>query len=327
MKVLVTGGAGYIGSVTVKTLIKKGYDVVVLDNLSQGHRKAVDSGAELFIVDLTDKDAVRSFFRNHKGIEAVFHFASKALVGESMIRPDLYLRDNIVQAVNVIDTAIRQGTGKFILSSTANLFDASGSIPLDEEAAVNPGSPYGESKAVIEKILSWYQKIYGLQFCSLRYFNAAGATENLGEDHRPETHIIPLLLEAALGKRPGFIIFGDDYPTPDGTCIRDYIHVQDLAEAHVLALRKLDKGSSVFNLGNEKGYSVKEVVETACRVTGRDIPYKIGPRRPGDPPVLVASSKRFRGDCGWNPRFPDLESMISTAWVWHRRHPEGYQDD
>ncbi|MBN1272151.1 MAG: UDP-glucose 4-epimerase GalE [Candidatus Aminicenantes bacterium] len=327
MKILVTGGAGYIGSVTVWELIEKGHSVFVFDNLSQGHRQAVHPGAELVVGDLADKQSIESFFKKHEGIEAVMHFASRALVGESMRYPDLYVRDNIVQAVNVLDAAVRFNVERFVLSSTANLFGRSSSKPIDEDAVIEPASPYGESKAMIERILKWYEKIFGIIFCSLRYFNAAGATKTLGEDHRPETHIIPLLLRAAAGKKSMFTIYGDDYPTPDGTCVRDYIHVQDLAAAHVLALDALDKGTCFYNLGNKRGFSVKEVIDTACRVTGRSIDTSVGPRRAGDPPVLIASSERFRKEFEWKPRFTDLESIISTAWEWHNRFPNGYQDD
>ncbi|GIV96777.1 MAG: UDP-glucose 4-epimerase [Herpetosiphonaceae bacterium] len=326
MKILVTGGAGYIGSVTTEELIRAGHEVVVFDNLSQGHRAAVHPDAMFVEGDLRDADAVERVFTTHRSIEGIMHFASHTLVGESIQHPELYLRDNVITGVNLMAAAVRHDVGRFILSSTANLFDRPERIPIDEDQPIVPGSPYGESKHMLERALRWYDHIYGLRFAALRYFNAAGATERTGEDHEPETHIIPLVLSVALGKRDHFTLFGDDYPTPDGSCIRDYIHVVDLAQAHILALKALDQGSRSYNLGNGHGFSNKQVIDVARTITGHPIPYVVGPRRPGDPAVLVASAERIRRELGWQPRYPDLESIISSAWEWHRRHPNGYRD-
>jgi UDP-glucose 4-epimerase len=324
MIILVSGGAGYIGSITTEELLSAGHEVVVFDNLSQGHRAAVHPDAAFVEGDLRDVEAIESAFAQHPGIEGVMHFASYTLVGESMQRPELYLRDNVTCGINLIAAAARHNAGRFILSSSANLFDDPQRMPIDEEERIIPGSPYGESKYMLERALSWYEQIFGLRFAALRYFNAAGATERFGEHHDPETHIIPLLLGVALGRRDEFTLFGEDYPTPDGSCIRDYIHVVDLAQAHILALEALKEGSRVYNLGNGKGFSNKEVIEAARRVTGHPIPYTVGPRRPGDPAVLVASSAKIRAELGWQPRHPQLEEIIGSAWAWHRRHPLGY---
>ena len=324
MKILVTGGAGYIGSVATEELLRAGHEVVVFDNFSQGHRAAVAPDVALVEGDLRDPAAVERLFAAHPRLDGIMHFASYTLVGESMQRPDLYLRDNIIAGLNLLAAAVQHDVGRFILSSTANLFDQPERIPIGEAERIIPGSPYGESKAWLERALAWYDRLYGLRFAALRYFNAAGATARVGEDHAPETHIIPLVLSVALGKREAFTLFGDDYPTPDGTCIRDYIHVVDLAQAHILALEALDQGSRTYNLGNGRGFSNKEVIEMARRVTGHPIPYTVGPRRPGDPAVLVASSERIRAELGWTPRFPDLESIVGSAWAWHHRYPNGY---
>ena len=327
MNILVTGGAGYIGSVVTEELLKMGHAVVVFDNLSQGHRAALHPDAAFVQGDLRDVEAIERVFADYPGIEGVMHFASYTLVGESMQRPELYLRDNLANGINLITAAVRHDVGRFILSSTANLFDDPERIPIDEAERIVPGSPYGESKYMIERALGWYERIMGLRFAALRYFNAAGATARVGEHHVPETHIIPLVLSVALGQREHFTLFGDDYPTPDGTCVRDYIHVVDLAQAHILALAALDQGSRTYNLGNGRGFSNKEVIEVARKVTGHPIPYVVGPRRPGDPAVLVASSARIRAELGWEPRYPDLEHIIGSAWEWHRRHPNGYAED
>jgi UDP-glucose 4-epimerase len=253
------------------------------------------------------------------------HFASYTLVGESMEKPHLYLRDNVVNAFNLLDTAAANGVERFILSSTANLFDEPERMPIDENEKIVPGSPYGESKYFIERLLHWFEVIHGMRYAALRYFNAAGGTPERGEDHDPETHLIPLVLEVALGQREAITVFGDDYPTPDGTCVRDYIHVVDLAQAHILAMEALDRlGSLRYNLGNGAGFSVLEVIETARRVTGHPIPHIIGPRRPGDPATLIASSDSIREALGWTPRYPDLEDIVASAWEWHQSHPHGY---
>lgn len=323
MKVFVTGGAGYIGSITVEQLIKAGDEVIVFDNLYQGHRDAVHPAAIFIQGDLKDRAAIDAALAAHRP-DAIMHFASYTLVGESMERPFLYLGDNVVNGVNLLQSALAHGVKKFILSSTANLFDKPERIPIDEDERIIPGSPYGESKNILERILYWLDRTQGMRYACLRYFNACGASEERGEHHEPETHIIPLVLQVALGQRKEFCIFGDDYPTPDGTCIRDYIHVIDLANAHILALRALDGGSRTYNLGNGRGFSVKEVVETARAVTGHPIPTRVVGRRPGDPAVLVASSEKIRRELGWTPQYPDLRTIIETAWRWHRTHPHGY---
>jgi UDP-glucose 4-epimerase len=323
MKVLITGGAGYIGSVTVEQLIKAGESVVVFDNLYQGHRPAVHPAAAFVQGDLADKAAIDAVMADHKP-DGVMHFASYTLVGESVEKPFLYLRDNVVNGLNLVESAVAHGVRRFILSSTANLFDDPAHMPIDENERIVPGSPYGESKYILERILYWMDRLYGLRYACLRYFNACGATEERGEDHDPETHLIPLVLEVALGKRDKIVIFGDDYNTPDGTCVRDYIHVIDLAQAHILALRALDSGSRKYNLGNGRGFSVKEVIEMARQVTGHPIPAVVGPRRPGDPDVLIASSETINHDLNWRPQYPDLRAIIESAWRWHQAHPDGY---
>jgi UDP-glucose 4-epimerase len=256
------------------------------------------------------------------------HFASYTLVGESMEHPFMYLGDNVTNGLNLLREAVDHGVRRFILSSTANLFDDPEEIPIDESERIIPGSPYGESKHVLERFLYWLDRIYDLRYAALRYFNAAGASPSgeRGEDHDPETHLIPITLQVALGQRDEMTIFGDDYPTRDGTCVRDYIHVTDLAKAHILALQSLDQGSRTYNLGNGRGFTVKEVIETCRNVTGHPIPAEVGDRRPGDPPVLIASSERIRAELGWEPRYPDLETIVAHAWEWHCTHPHGYQD-
>jgi UDP-glucose 4-epimerase len=323
MKILVTGGAGYIGSVVVEQLVADGTPVVVFDNLSQGHREAVHPRATFVEGDLRNRSAVDAVLAKHQP-DAVMHFASHTLVGESMQRPFLYLGENVVGGLNLLESMVEQGVKRFILSSTANLFDAPKRIPIDEQERIVPGSPYGESKHILERMLHWLDRIHDLRYATLRYFNAAGATAERGEDHHPELHLIPIVLQVALGQRAEVTIFGDDYATPDGTCVRDYIHVIDLAQAHVLALRSLDGGSRTYNLGNGKGFSVREVIETARRITGHAIPAKVGPRRAGDPATLVAASDKIRRELGWQPRYPRLEQIVETAWKWHRVHPHGY---
>jgi UDP-glucose 4-epimerase len=252
------------------------------------------------------------------------HFASYTLVGESVQQPFLYLRDNVTNGLNLLQVALDHNVRKFILSSTANLFDDPETIPIAEDERIVPGSPYGESKYILERFLHWLDKTKGLRYAALRYFNAAGASETFGEDHYPETHLIPLLMQVALGQRDQIEIFGDDYPTPDGTCVRDYIHVIDLAQAHIKALEALDEGSRHYNLGNGQGFSVRQVIETVQEVTGKHIPATIGPRRAGDPAVLIASSETIRQELGWQPRFPELKSIVESAWKWHQKHPDGY---
>jgi len=323
MKVLVTGGAGYIGSITVEQLIKGGDEVVVFDNLYQGHRDAVHPKAAFVQGDLSDRAAIDAVLAAHQP-NAIMHFASYTLVGESMQQPFMYIGDNITNGLNLLQSALAHDVKKFILSSTANLFDKPERMPIDENERIIPGSPYGESKNILERMLYWLDRTQGMRYACLRYFNACGASEERGEHHDPESHIIPLILQVALGQRQDFAIFGDDYPTPDGTCVRDYIHVVDLAQAHILALRALDGGSRTYNLGNGRGFSVKEVIETAREVTGHPIPAVIGPRRPGDPDILIAGSDAIVRDLGWQPQYPDLRRIIEMAWKWHQAHPHGY---
>ena len=326
MKILVTGGAGYIGSVTVERLIKAGAEVVVFDNLYQGHKDAIHPDAVFVQGDLADKNDIEAVISEHKP-DGVMHFASYTLVGESVEKPFLYLRDNVVNGLNLMESAVKHGVKGFILSSTANLFDDPEEMPIAETERIVPGSPYGESKNILERNLYWMDRLYALRYACLRYFNACGATETRGEDHDPETHLIPLVLEVAQGKRKKIIIFGDDYDTPDGTCVRDYIHVVDLAEAHILAMKTLLNGGSSmkYNLGNGRGFSVKEVIDTARAVTGHPIPAEIGARRPGDPDILIASSEGINHDLGWKPQHPELRTIIEMAWNWHQAHPNGYK--
>jgi UDP-glucose 4-epimerase len=326
MKILVTGGAGYIGSITVERLIKAGAEVVVFDNLYQGHRDAVHPDAVFVQGDLADKTAIEAAIATHKP-DGIMHFASYTLVGESVEKPFMYLRDNIVNGLNLIEAAVTHNVKGFILSSTANLFDDPERMPIDEDERIVPGSPYGESKFILERYLHWMDRLYGMRYTCLRYFNACGATETRGEDHTPETHLIPLVLQVALGQREKITIFGDDYGTPDGTCVRDYIHVVDLAEAHILAMKEILNGghSRKYNLGNGRGFSVKQVIDTAREITGHPIPAEIGPRRAGDPAILIASSETINHDLGWRPIYPNLRQIIEMAWQWHVANPHGYE--
>jgi UDP-glucose 4-epimerase len=320
MNLLVTGGAGYIGSITTELLLRSGHRVTVVDNLSQGHYEAIPKGAKFEEADLLDLRAVRKIFRAWRP-DAVLHFASHSQVGESMRKPGKYLSENVTAGLNAMSIAAEEGTARFVLSSTANIFDAAHDGPIGETAEIRPGSPYGESKRYLELAMGWFKKTHGLASVSLRYFNAAGATEERGEDHEPETHLIPLVLRVAQGRLSEVPIFGRDWPTPDGTCIRDYIHVSDLAEAHRLAI---EGGDSAYNLGNGRGFSVLEIVEAARRVTGHPIPTVDAPRRPGDPTSLVADSSRANRELGWLPRISRIEDIIESAWRWMRRYPNGY---
>lgn len=326
MKVLVTGGAGYIGSTVVSELVKAGDEVVVIDNLSQGHLAAVHSDAIFVEGDLADRVVLDKVMAEHRP-DGIMHFASNTLVGESVEFPFLYLGDNVRNGLNLLQCAVEHGVKRFILSSTANLFDEPERIPIAADEKIVPGSPYGESKYILERLLHWMNRVYGLNYAALRYFNACGAASpNLGEHHNPETHLIPLVLQVALGQRKKIVIYGDDYDTPDGTCVRDYIHVLDLAQAHILALRALDDGSRVYNLGNGNGFSVKEVIDMAWQVTSHPIPAVIGSRRAGDPAILIADSEKTKLELGWQPRQSDLQNIIETAWAWHQKHPHGYED-
>jgi UDP-glucose 4-epimerase len=325
VKVLVTGGAGYIGSITAEVLLADGHEVVVFDNLSQGHRAAVPTDAVWVQGDLSEPSAIRQAMMAHRP-EAVMHFAAKSLVGDSMVRPFAYLRDNVVEGLNLIEACVDSGVQRFILSSTANLFGAPGNATVDEQTPIEPGSPYGESKWTLERALDWVSQTHGMRYAILRYFNAAGASAQRGEHHLPETHLIPLVLQVAAGQRDCMTVFGDDYDTPDGTCIRDYIHVLDLAAAHLLALGAIETDNCTYHLGNGGGFRVRQVIETARTVTGRRIPEAIGQRRPGDPPRLVANSDKIRRELGWQPQFGELEQIVSSAWQWHQAFPTGYSE-
>lgn len=322
-KVFVTGGAGYIGSICVEQLLDRGVQVAVFDDLSEGHKKAIDSRAEFFQGDLQDRTVLRHAMGEFQP-EAVMHFAANALVGESMQNPSKYFRNNVANGINLLDMTIEAGVRKFVFSSTCATFGIPETVPLDESLPQKPINPYGESKLMFEQILKWYGEIHGLVFVALRYFNAAGATEKFGEDHRIETHLIPNILKVALGQKESVDIYGTDYPTPDGTCIRDYIHILDLAQAHILALAA--KKSAFYNLGTGGGTSVKEVIETCRQITGAAIPAIEKPRRAGDPPRLVAASEKVKTELGWQPKFENIRPIAESAWAWHLKHPLGYGD-
>lgn len=321
MKVFVTGGAGYIGSVSAETLLNAGHEVIVFDNLERGHMEAVDSRAEFMKGDLRDRVGITAAMKEAKP-DAVMHFAAYALVGESMTRPELYWGNNVVGGINLAEAMLESGVDKIVFSSTCATYGMPRRIPMAEDHPRAPANPYGVSKLMFENVLTWNKTLRGTKPVFLRYFNAAGATEKCGEDHDPETHLIPIALQAAIGDREKVMIHGDDYDTPDGTCIRDYVHISDLAQAHLLAIEKEVAGG--FNLGNGEGYSVKEVIQTAREVTGRPIPAEVGPRRPGDPDRLVACSDKARGELGWSPAQADLKTIIESAWRWLQSHPRGY---
>ena len=322
MRIFVTGGAGYIGSVTAELLLDEGHEVAIFDNLVEGHQRAVDSRANFIHGDLADRAQIDAALSGARP-DAVMHFAAYALVPESMRDPSKYFRNNVSNGLNLLDAMVTTGVRRIIFSSTCALFGPPERVPIDETAPTHPINPYGESKLAFEKILRWYDEIYGLKFVSLRYFNAAGATENLGEDHRPETHLIPNVLKVALGQRPNIEVYGTDYDTPDGTCIRDYIHIVDLARAHILALGATTSG--FYNLGTGGGSSVREVIAASRKITGRKIETIEKPRRPGDPPRLIASSEKIKEDLGWQPRFQSLDAIIASAWKWHQKFPNGYE--
>jgi UDP-glucose 4-epimerase len=328
MGVLITGGAGYIGSVAVEDLKNRGEEVVVLDNLVYGHRKAVADGVPFYEGNIGDKELIRRIISEHK-IDACMHYSAYAYVGESVEQPAKYYENNFVETLHLLDALRDNGVTKFIFSSTCATYGVPQRIPIDEQHPQWPINPYGWSKLMVERALDSYDTAYGLKYVALRYFNAAGASERCGEDHDPETHLIPLVLKAAMGKIAQVSVFGTDYNTPDGTAVRDYIHISDLSAAHLLALDHLRAGkeSQFINLGNGNGYSVKEVIATAKRVTGRDIPVENAPRRAGDPPQLVGDSKKAREVLGWKPQFPELEKIIESAWKWHLSHPDGYNDE
>ena len=322
MKVFLTGGAGYIGSVATEQLLDQGHKVVVFDNLERGHRDALDPRARFVLGDLRDRDAIRKAVKAAKP-DAVMHFAAYALVGESMQNPYMYFRNNTTGVLYLLEAMHAAGVKKIIFSSTCATYGQPDKMPMTEDLPQRPQDPYGESKLMCEKMMLWCQERTGLEPVFLRYFNAAGATEKYGEDHDPESHIIPNVLFVALGRNKKVQIFGDDYPTPDGTCIRDYIHIVDLAQAHILALKPGLTGA--FNLGNGGGYSVKQVVKTAEQITGKKIKVEYTPRRPGDPAKLIASAKKAHKVLGWKPKYPDLETIMQHAWNWHVKHPKGYR--
>jgi UDP-glucose 4-epimerase len=324
MNILVTGGAGYVGSIVGEELLKAGNRVVILDNLQQGHQKAVLPGAEFIFADICSSEALDGLFQRER-IDAVMHMAAETVIEYSVTDPARYFHNNIVGGMQLLDAMLKHKVYRVIFSSSAAVYGEPQSIPVDEDHPKLPVNSYGESKLMFERILEWYGRAYGLKYISLRYFNAAGASESLGEDHHPETHLIPNVLKAALGKDNPVPIFGTDYPTKDGSCIRDYVHVVDIAQAHVLALENLEKRPArAYNLGSGQGYSVLEVVEAARKVTGLVIPVRVSPRRLGDPAVLVASSERAKSELGWKPKFPELEVIIESAWSWMIRHPQGY---
>ena len=326
MRILVIGGAGYIGSHTVRLLKNRGHDVWVFDNLSMGHRESIPAGL-LIVGDLKDGDHLDHVLLINR-IDAVVHFAANAAVGESVVNPAKYYQNNLVNTLNLMERMRRNGVSKMVFSSTCATFGVPEKVPIGEDLPQKPINPYGWTKLLVEQALTDYAAAYGWGFAALRYFNAAGASpaRDIGEDHDPETHLIPLILQTVLGQRPYIEIFGTDYPTPDGTCIRDYIHVDDLAEAHILALERIQPGSALkYNVGTGKGWSVREVIASAERVTGKMVPVKLGQRRPGDPPELVASPAKIMKELGWRAKYLEIEQILETAWQWHRTHPRGYK--
>ena len=323
MNVLVTGGAGYIGSICAEELLNAGHTVTVYDDLSEGHRAAVDPRARFILGRPEEENDLRQAV-TETSPEAILHFAASALVGESMTNPGKYFHNNVANGLKLLEAAVGARVKKFVFSSTCATYGPPDRVPMTEELPQRPINPYGESKLMLERMLHWYRQIHGLEFVAFRYFNAAGASQKLGEHHRTETHLIPNVLKVPLGQAPHCEVYGTDYPTPDGTCIRDYIHIIDLAQAHILALEAEKQG--FYNLGNGDGYSVRQVIQTCEKVTGSRIPAVEKPRRPGDPPKLVASAQKAIRDLGWKPKYPKLEDIISTAWAWHKAHPHGYED-
>jgi UDP-glucose 4-epimerase len=326
MNILVTGAAGYIGSVVTERLLEEGYNVIAIDNLQKGHRDALDLSAHFECADFGDPVVLDDILSKHR-VSGVMHLAADSIVPESMFDPQKYFQNNIVSSLNLLNAMVKYNVSKLVFSSSAAVYGIPEVVPITEDASISPVSPYGESKIIFEKILKWYGSAYGLGAISLRYFNAAGATSIHGEHHEPETHLIPNVLKVALGKAQHVPIFGSDYETADGTCVRDYVHVVDIADAHLRALSKIeDIGVKAYNLGSEKGYSVLEVVRIAEQVTSVDIPVLFEPSRAGDPPVLVASSELARKELDWNPRYPELEDIINSAWQWQTKYPDGYSN-
>lgn len=323
MKILVVGGAGYIGSICTEVLLDAGHTVAVFDNLTEGHRRAIDERAPLFEGDLSQREQIDAALADFKP-DAVMHFAASALVGESMQNPSKYFRNNVANGLNLLDAMVAADVKRLVFSSTCATFGPPERIPIDETLPQHPINPYGESKLAFERILHWYGQIHDLRFVALRYFNAAGASDQFGEDHRVETHLIPNVLKVALGQRENVEIYGTDYETPDGTCIRDYIHIIDLSHAHMLALEA--PKSEFYNIGTGGGSSVREVIETCRKITGRAIPVIEKPRRAGDPPRLIAASGKIKSELGWEPRFQQLHAIVESAWKWHLKFPQGYGD-
>jgi UDP-glucose 4-epimerase len=337
VKIFVTGGAGYIGGTVASLFVEKGHKVVVFDNLSHSRRDLLPAGVDFIEGELADRQTIENIFdgarKQNQPFDAVLHFAALIEAGESMVRPEIYFRNNTASTLALLEATLACGPKRLVFSSTAAVYGEPESIPIQEDARLAPSNPYGQSKLLVEQMLAWFHRIHGLRYASLRYFNVAGAHEGpggitRGEAHKPETHLIPLVLDVAMGRRASIRIYGDDYPTPDGTCIRDYIHVSDLAEAHLLALVALDgkaenQGPLIYNLGNGQGFSVREVIESARRVTGHPIPAELHPRRPGDPAVLVAGSGKAIRELGWKPRYTELDGIIRTAWVWHQKRYAG----
>ena len=321
MKIFVVGGAGYIGSICAELMLNEGHEIAIFDNLSEGHRAAVDRRGQFIEGDLQDRQSIESALSKSRP-DAVMHFAANALVGESMQNPSKYFRNNVAYGLNLLDAMLAAGVKRLVFSSTCAIFGPPDRVPIDETLPTRPINPYGESKLAFEKILRWYDEIHGLKFVSLRYFNAAGASENFGEDHRLETHLIPNVLKVALNEKPHVEIFGTDYDTPDGTCIRDYIHIVDLARAHILALGSAK--SEFYNLGTGGGSSVREVIDTCRKITACKIDIVEKARRPGDPARLIASSHKIKRELGWEPKFQSLDAIIESAWKWHQKFPRGY---
>jgi UDP-glucose 4-epimerase len=323
LRVLVVGGAGYIGSVTVDQLLEADHSVTVLDSLVSGHREAVNGEAELVVGDVRDEESLARLLASHS-FDAAVYYGGYIQAGESVLNPGRYFANNVGGCIALLNGMVAYGVGRFVFSSSAAVYGEPESLPLTEDAPLRPANPYGETKAIVERMLPWYEGQAGIRYVSLRYFNAAGASELRGEDHRPETHLIPIALQAAMRKREAIPLYGTDYPTPDGTCIRDYVHVTDLATAHILALERLESGSGVYNLGSGTGFSNREVIETASKVSGRSIAIREEPRRAGDPARLVASNEGAKRALGWVPSVTGVEAIIESAWRWHQSRPKGY---